>query len=126
MKQTPMAETDEWRDFRVHPTETGDEERTVLVWHIYQGVLTVQANKCHENRFYEYWRELPVIWTDTAGLEPGADDADFAGCVIAQNRMGLVRMIGWKQVAREPRYYPRWMRAPDGPENEAALRKEVR
>ena len=42
------------------PTESdGDHEGAILVWHLYQGAMTMHWKNAMNNRFVEYWAPLP-------------------------------------------------------------------
>ena len=82
-----------WRELDACP-ETG----RILVWHVYQGVMVVDAEAAKKNRFHAYWQKVPESWIRTADRLPDKADADAYDCVIVKDKWDDIRMIGWHQV----------------------------
>ena len=106
---------DEWFPLRDHPPEP--DMGTVLVWHVYQGVMPCKAEEWDKNRFFIYWRPLPDIgWTDAEERRPTRKDADGNNCVLAVDRDGRVKVTGWHQFDTN-RNLARWMHTPEPPDD---------
>lgn len=99
-----------------------NEDRRILVWHAYQGVLVVPFSHLHDNRFFLCWQELPEQWIATAERLPTREDADAQGAVISLNRHGEVRTLGWHQI-RPSSIEEHWMPPPPPPANHIELRR---
>lgn len=114
---------DGWLDIADAPAGMEDD-RMILVWHAYQGVLVVPFFRLRKNRFNLLWQELPETWIETEQRQPTRADADVQGAVIARNIYGEVRTLGWQQVKPES-IERQWAPPPPPPPNHAELRQQT-
>ncbi|MBR3741110.1 MAG: hypothetical protein IKQ80_07510 [Clostridia bacterium] len=101
---------DGWRTM-----ETCPDDGHVLVWHIYQGVMVVEAQEARKNRFHAWWRHVPDKWINAQDKLPVKEDADAYNCVIALDKWGEVRLIGWHRFPLTE--IIGWQRTPEPPTN---------
>ena len=113
----------EWFPLRESPPV--EDERWILVWHVYQGVMPCRAEEWRRNRFFIYWRPVPEIgWTRAADHRPDKRDADEQNCVLAQDADGRIKVTGWHQF--QTNYaLTRWTRTPEPPDDYRELRTKI-
>ena len=111
-------DSNEWLELSANPAE---DERPVVVWHVFQGVMVVRAANLRKNRFNTYWMEVPDGWIDPNDRLPTREDADTQNCVIVRTTHGDVTVRGWHQVGQNGEIV-QWMRPPKPPDNYRELR----
>ena len=117
-----MEHTDGWFHLRERPDVP--ENTTVLMWHVYQGVMPCNAENWHRNRFFAYWRPVPEIgWTMAADRRPTKKDADGYNCVLVQDADGRTKVTGWHQFETNCNL-KRWMHTPEPPADYLELRQQ--
>ena len=99
--------------------DTGEREgdgETVIVWHLFQGAMTVRPEDVGRNRFFTHRMPVPEDgWIRTSERMPGPEDADALRCVLARHEIYGVRITGIVQFELDRRYTS-WRRAPDPPD----------
>lgn len=87
----------------------------VLIWHDYQGVMVISAEKLPAGRFVRYWMPLPEEgYTPISERRPDKTDADRYGCVIGINKLNGAEMTVLERTENTD-LFTAWMRAPEGP-----------
>lgn len=104
-----------WLELNKRPPKR--DERRILVWHVFQGVMLARADECRKNRFFTHWRELPAEgWIRAEDRHPARQDADEYSCVLAWDEHDGPHITGWHQFAGKTSL-TRWMPVPEGPRN---------
>lgn len=102
---------------------TAEDGETVLVWHVYQGVMAVARENYHKNRFYSHWKPIPTEgWIDVRDRKPTAEDGDVWRCVLMRHETDGFKVTGWHQLEYD-HYYICWLRTPEAPDDYIELRK---
>lgn len=87
----------------------------LLLYHVYRGVVVEPYDERRATAMYTHWARLPDYgWIETSETRPGADDADYRGCVLGWHRYDGFVLRGWRRFG-EDRYLERWMPVPPGP-----------
>ena len=98
------------------------DKTSILIWHVFQGVLVCRAAEWNQNRFFACWRPVPEIgWTMATDRRPTKQDADSYNCVLARDAEGMTKVTGWHQFETN-RHLIRWMNTPEPPEDYKELR----
>ena len=105
-----------WTDISIPPiADESNQDVPILVWHEYQGVMTVTRGRAARNPFFTHWREIDSgAWISVAHRKPTRQDADIQNCVISLDRWGNIRMAGWHRFEHEAHLIG-WQRPPDPP-----------
>lgn len=117
-----------WIPLRECPPAAAESEKgkipTLLMWHVYQGVMPCRADEWRKNRFFVYWRPVPDIgWISTAERVPGNTDKDRDNCVLARDIDGRIKVTGWHQFETN-HTLTHWMRTPEPPDDFRELRAQ--
>ncbi len=114
---------DAWMPIESCPTVQAKEDATpILVWHVFQGVMLSDTLTVRDSRFHVYWMRLPETWVDPLERLPTAEDADSQRCVVAVDKYGSLRLIGWEQIEK-PSDIRRWIPCPPPPPDYLELRR---
>lgn len=116
-------ENNGWIEASKSPIAAGIEpDTTILVWHVYQGVLAVPCGRISSNRFYTHWQPIrDSEWITSEDRTPTKTDADAQNCVISRNRFDEIGMTGWHRFV-EDHTLLRWQTPPKPPDNYRELR----
>jgi len=115
-----------WIEVCKSPIAAGVKPETaILVWHVFQGVLTELCGKIRSNRFYTHWQPLQDdVWIASAERLPASADADEQNCVISRNAFGEISMTGWHRFSDDHTLLY-WQAPPKPPMNYRELRKNA-
>lgn len=105
------------------PLSTLPKAGTILVWHVYQGVMVTTAERATENRFNKYWREVSDAWIYPHERAPEQRDADVYNCVIVRDKWDDVRLMGWHRFPSTE--IAAWQSPPGPPSDYLQLLKEA-
>lgn len=107
---------DDWTGIEECPIEAGiDPEATILVWHIYQGVMTIPCGKYGSNPLFTHWRRPDARgWIRREERLPEERDSDAQHCVIARDAWGDITMAGWHRFAGDGDF-THWQHPPGPP-----------
>lgn len=102
-----------WQEMRDGPP--AEDERKILVWHVFQGAMLTKAEAWRENRCYTHWQEVPEDgWIAAEERRPEPWDADEYNCVLALDAHDGPKITGWHQF-RSRKELTHWQRTPEPP-----------
>ena len=110
---------------RLPDAADGDADGKVFVWHAFQGVMLIQWDDYAKNSFYVCWMRISEgtgPWIPAVEGLPAKEDSDALNCVLAMDRHGDIRVMGYRQFEWNGDLV-RWQRLPAPPSDYRELRK---
>lgn len=113
-----------WTAFEeAEPEESACLYGTLLIWHVYRGVVVERFEDIHNTLMNTHWQAMPRRgWIATAERKPEREDANDRGCVLARHAHDGITVTGWHRFISEPRL-THWMKTPGPPADREKYRE---